>query len=565
MHADRAAATSRALEIVAAGVRRLGRSVPIAAETVPASTDVAVLGGGIAALQAAASLANLGHRVFLVHDGPSLGGRAAGFPDLYAYLDPDPETARGLAADGVRRLVERARGDDRISAVPEAVLESVDGELGGFRLALRARGERRTLEAGALVLAVGARPAAGLPGVPPGTPLVVDFCGLAERLARKDAPRRVAILLDVAGEQGRAQTGLALSASELLARKWKAEVRLYCGSVRVAAPGLEELYRRARAAGVVVVKLDAAPALAVAEGRITVRAADPVAEVVATEAFDLAVVADAEPCTAGLDRLVALRPGPHGSLQADNVWLLPAETNRPGVLVVGEARGDAELRASRTDAAAAALRIHELLAGGRIAVARDAAEVAAEKCVRCLTCLRLCPHGAIRFDERRRAAAVSVLSCRRCGACAAECPARAIGLPGWTDEQLEAEAEGGGVVAFACENSAWPAATAAGRARLACGTEVRLVRVPCAGRVDMRQVLGALEGGAARVVVLGCHPESCRYLTGSTRAARRLERMRALLKQAGFDPGRLAFGGLAPVEPWALAGHLRGAAAGGGR
>jgi coenzyme F420-reducing hydrogenase delta subunit len=78
---------------------------------------------------------------------------------------------------------------------------------------------------------------------------------------------------------------------------------------------------------------------------------------------------------------------------------------------------------------------------------------------------------------------------------------------------------------------------------------VRIVRVPCAGKVAPRQVLTALENGADRVLILGCHPESCQYLTGATRGGLRVRRLSEVLQKAGVDPSRVKFGGIASVEP----------------
>jgi coenzyme F420-reducing hydrogenase delta subunit len=75
-----------------------------------------------------------------------------------------------------------------------------------------------------------------------------------------------------------------------------------------------------------------------------------------------------------------------------------------------------------------------------------------------------------------------------------------------------------------------------------------LVRVPCAGLVDPRSVLAALEKGAGKVLILGCHPDSCRSLQGATRAKRRCDRLRAALAQAGVDATRVEFKGMASVE-----------------
>jgi len=273
--------------------------------------------------------------------------------------------------------------------------------------------------------------------------------------------------------------------------------------------------------------------------------------VVMADCRALAEDADALNVTSGL------RSGPDGGLQYDNVWLLPTLTNRPGVFVAGGARGNSEFREALMDGLAAANEIHELLVDGKIEIRSDTAVVDTDKCVLCLTCLRICPHGAIEIDSEKDAAYVSPVSCQRCGICAAECPAKAITLPGFTDEQIAVDVGSKPrVTVFACENSALPAADAAVLNGYKYGSEVQLIRVPCAGKVDPSNVLSTLENGADKVLILGCHPESCKYLTGATRAEKRIKRLREMLEKAGLDKARVFFGGLASVEPAKFADYV---------
>jgi len=245
-----------------------------------------------------------------------------------------------------------------------------------------------------------------------------------------------------------------------------------------------------------------------------------------------------------------LRPGPEGALQADNVWLLPTKTNREGIFVVGSSGCTEELRDAQADGLATANQIHELLKNKEIEILDDAAVVDDDKCALCLTCMRICPHGAVSIDVDNSVASISAVACQRCGICAAECPGGAIELPRYTQKEIVAEVgDRPQITVFACENSAYPAATAVGINGSEYNAKVRLIRVPCAGKVDPRDVLRALERGAEKVMILGCHLENCQYLAGSTRAAKRIERLNNELEKAGVDNKRVVFGQLAAVEP----------------
>jgi len=158
-----------------------------------------------------------------------------------------------------------------------------------------------------------------------------------------------------------------------------------------------------------------------------------------------------------------------------------------------------------------------------------------------------CPSGVC---KSLRQYLVKADACKMCGKCFKECPAEAIVLPRYTDAETVADlAQVTNVTVFACENSAVPAADAVADLDVEYGVDVVLVRVPCAGKVDPRHVLRALENGADKVLVLGCHPDSCQYLTGSTRARERMARLSVVLDRAGLASGRVQFGGIAAVEP----------------
>jgi heterodisulfide reductase subunit A-like polyferredoxin/coenzyme F420-reducing hydrogenase delta subunit len=533
------AATDKAIDVLSAAVRRTQLATAVKSKKTSVNQDVLVLGGGVAAMQTAVGLSKLGHQITIINSGEKLGGLAAKMPELYAYVASDSSDAETLVQNRVDELIEQVNNDKQICVVSGATLESVEGEFGNFAGVVKSGASRQTISAGAIVVATGSAPS-------PLGAQVAKFIRNGEQI-----PKRIAIVLDVLAEQGRDVSAQVLSAAELLAKRFGAEVKLYCHNIRVAATGLENLYQRAREAGVVVVKYERTPVISKQGTKKIVCAEEPVIGTKICEEFDLVIMADA-PAGNGelLEIIEGLQAGVENTLQADNVWFLPTKTNREGIFVAGSARGNSELRAAQTDGLAAANEIHELLKNKQIEVLDDAAAVDADKCVLCLTCMRICPHGAVNIDVENKTAAVSAVSCQRCGVCAAQCPAAAIQLPGYADEQITAEVgDKPRITVFACENSAWPAATAAGSNGSQYSANIRLIRVPCAGKVDLRQVLRALECGAVKVLIMGCHLESCQYLTGSSRAEKRIEHLNNTLEKAGVDRGRVIFGPLASVEP----------------
>ncbi len=96
-------------------------------------------------------------------------------------------------------------------------------------------------------------------------------------------------------------------------------------------------------------------------------------------------------------------------------------------------------------------------------------------------------------------------------------------------------------IAFCCSYCSYEAADRAGGLRKNYPPEVRIVRVPCSGRVDLEHVLRALENGAEGVMVLGCHPGDCHFKSGNKKAYRRYLLLKNILKSAGIEEERVKF------------------------
>jgi coenzyme F420-reducing hydrogenase delta subunit len=95
------------------------------------------------------------------------------------------------------------------------------------------------------------------------------------------------------------------------------------------------------------------------------------------------------------------------------------------------------------------------------------------------------------------------------------------------------------IVAFCCHYCAYTAADMAGSQRLCYPPNVRIVRVPCSGKVDAIHILKAFEKGADGVYVAGCLDGDCHFKNGNRRAARRVASVGKLLDDIGIGAERL--------------------------
>jgi len=97
------------------------------------------------------------------------------------------------------------------------------------------------------------------------------------------------------------------------------------------------------------------------------------------------------------------------------------------------------------------------------------------------------------------------------------------------------------VVAFLCTWCSYAGADLAGVSRIQYPHNVRIIRVPCSGRINPVFLLRALQNGADGVLVSGCHPGDCHYISGNLVARRKFALLKKLLGYAGIEPERVQF------------------------
>ncbi len=109
------------------------------------------------------------------------------------------------------------------------------------------------------------------------------------------------------------------------------------------------------------------------------------------------------------------------------------------------------------------------------------------------------------------------------------------------------------IIAFCCNWCAYAGADLAGINRRQYAPNIRIIRVMCSGRVDSGLILKSFERGADGVMVLGCHPGDCHYVSGNLREETRVGEVRELLSLLGVDQGRLLLKWISAAEGNAFA------------
>ncbi len=95
------------------------------------------------------------------------------------------------------------------------------------------------------------------------------------------------------------------------------------------------------------------------------------------------------------------------------------------------------------------------------------------------------------------------------------------------------------IVAFCCSNCASAAANVAEGMKKTMPGNVKIIQVPCTGRIEVLHLLKSFEEGADGVYVAGCQEDSCQYVTGITKAAKRVAHVKKILEELEIEPDRI--------------------------
>ncbi len=104
------------------------------------------------------------------------------------------------------------------------------------------------------------------------------------------------------------------------------------------------------------------------------------------------------------------------------------------------------------------------------------------------------------------------------------------------------------IAAFLCNWCSYAGADLAGVSRIQYPPNVRVIRVPCSGRINPLFIVRALQSGMDGVLVSGCHPGDCHYISGNLYARRKFALMKSLLEHVGIEPERVQFSWVSAAE-----------------
>jgi heterodisulfide reductase subunit A2 len=441
---DPDAATEKAKDLIRMAVAKTNLLAPLKQTDLPVSHSALVVGGGIAGMTAAVSLAHQGYPVDLVEKSGALGGNA-----LMLSKTPQNEDVGAF----VEKLIHTVKSEDRITVHTETSISNVDGFVGNFKSELHSQNATQTIEHGVAIIATGAKeykPDEYLYGKHHAVLTLLELDELFKKCdPRLDRSENV-VFIQCVGSRDKERpycskvccTHSVKSAIDFKKSNPNVNVAILYRDIRTYGKK-EDLYREAREAGVLFFSysVDQKPEVTANGDQVVVEFTDRILNRKLAVKADILCLASAivSHWDQSLAQLFKVPLDSDGWLLEAHQKLRPVDFANDGIFLCGMAHYPKPIEESIAQAQAAAARAATVLSLESIKVGGIVTDIRAELCSGCLGCINVCPYGAITFDRQEYVAKVNAALCKGCGACAAVCPSEAPMLMGFNNNQLYAQ------------------------------------------------------------------------------------------------------------------------------
>jgi heterodisulfide reductase subunit A len=441
-------ATQKAKDITRMSVARACHLKPLQEIDLPVNKTALVVGGGIAGMTCALSIATQGHEVCLLEKDTDLGGTARRIHSTLEGLD-----VQAYLSDLVRKVYQHPL----IHVYTDATITEATGYVGNFVTKVKSERGFTEIKHGAAVIAVGAdeyKPTEYLYGE---DDRVMTHLELEEQIARGEESlvnSQSLVMIQCVGCRNEDRDYCArVCCSQAVKNALKLkdinpEMDIYILFRDMRTYGFrEDYYREASEKDVKFIRYepDDKPQVEAVEeeGRPVLRVTvpDPIlGQKLAINADYLALAAAVIPSAGNreISQLFKVTLGPDGFFKEAHVKLRPVDFATDGVFLCGTAHYPKHIPEAINQAYGAAGRALTLLSHDIVTVSGSVCEVDERKCISCGACISACTYGAIEFREtpQGKKAVVNPVICKGDGLCNSKCPTGAIVLKHFTDEEL---------------------------------------------------------------------------------------------------------------------------------
>jgi heterodisulfide reductase subunit A len=434
---QREEATKKAIRLVKMMIAKVKLLQPVATETVGVTPVGLIIGGGIAGMTAALSLAEQGFDVHLVEKEKELGGLIRGL-----YYTQDGSDVQAF----LRSRISDVMAHPRISVHTGAEVKNTEGFVGNFKTELT---DGTSFDHGTIILTTGGVEYQPTEYLYNESDRVITQHELEKKIfdGLQPAANENYIMIQCVGSREEPNQycsriccqDAVKNAIEIKERNPKAQVAILYRDMRTY--GLrEDYYTKARDLGVLFVRydVDKKPLVEKMGDKLRVKTWDYMLNKEISMNADWVVLSTGlrpHPTTEKVGAIYKVTRNPDGYFLEAHVKLRPVDFPSEGIFVAGLAHAPKNLDETISQALAAAGRAGVTLSHERLAVSGLIAKQKRELCMSCLSCFRICPFGSPYIAEDGKVSH-NEIKCHGCGLCAGICPAKAFQINGFTDEQM---------------------------------------------------------------------------------------------------------------------------------
>lgn len=442
-------ATEKARALIRMGVARARLLEPLEEIENKVAPACLVVGGGVAGMSAALSLANQGFDVHLVEKKTELGGLLQGVHRLF--------TSNREANELVAPIVDQVKNHRRIRTYLSAKVKDVGGFIGSFDVTVEQGEKQSTITVGTIIVAVGAEEfkPAGQYGYGEMAGVLTQL-DLEEQMKKGIFDAQNIVMVNCVGARvperpycSRFCCMTAIKNAVLLKEKDPgAELWILHRDLMAYGVEFEDYYRRAMELGVGFIRYaPESPPEVIGDGNVEkVRVYHQLRRREIELPCDAVILTT--PLVPGCDngemsKMLKVPLGEEGFFLEAHVKLQPVEFATDGIYVCGSARWPVEASEAIFQAYAASAKATAPMRRGYVKPEAITSSVNEDVCAGCAICVAMCPYGAmeIKTENGRRIAHTITALCKGCGTCGAACPSAAISMNHFKDEQIMAQIE----------------------------------------------------------------------------------------------------------------------------
>jgi quinone-modifying oxidoreductase subunit QmoB len=563
-------------------VKNLKTSIPQPPVEQEVYDALLVIGAGAAGMQAAIDAAKAGAKVYLVEKEAEIGGYMR---RLYRQLPQRQPYTELIEPEVLRKQVE-VKAQPNIEVLTSTEVVKISGQPGLFSALVKNGGTESVLKVGAVVLATGSTPydphKLGHLGYGAHKNVVssdvFEEMAKARKIVRPSDGRLVESVAFILCAGSRDKDHLPYCSTTCCAtslkqaayvREANPDARAFVFYRDIRTPGHYEYFYKAmqQDEGVFLTKGDVTSVTPAGDHRVEVSVADTLLGGPIAVQVDLVVLATGMvPSTLDHDILgLQYRQGPalpdlKYGFPDSHFICFPYETRRTGIFAAGTVRSPMDVANCYMDGAGAAMKAIQAISLARVGQAAlpramdpTFPEFGMQRCTACKRCTEECPFGTLNEDEKGYPQ-LNINRCRRCGICMGACPERIISFQNYSIDgmssqiraiEIPEEDEGKWrVLAFMCENDAYPALDMAGVKRLQHSASIRVVPVRCLGAINQVWIADSLSRGFDGVMLLGCKygdNYQCHMIRGSELAVERLGKIQETLDRLQLEAERIQY------------------------